>query len=152
MIVLLSTLTIAVSVNRIARSESMVIQWVDACRRFLHIDEQMPDLAIPQDPTNHDIMLILVQMNSKLDSVEKQAIKTNGRVNSIEEWKTGLQAVAAFQEKHPAQPQQINAPNATTVQVMQPNKWFQSEKLVGGVVVVLVALAALISFYAGGAQ
>lgn len=112
----------------------------------------MPDFVIPKDPTNNDIMMMMVQMNSTLEQVKAQAIKTNGRVNSIEEWKTGLQAVAAFQEKHPAQPQQINAPNATTVQVMTPTKWFQSEKLVGGVVVVLVAVAAFISFYAGGAQ
>ncbi|MFC7945260.1 hypothetical protein ACFUPZ_18545 [Microbacterium oxydans] len=112
----------------------------------------MPDFIIPKDPTNNDIMLLLVQMNSKLSNVEAQAIKTNGRVNSIEEWKTGLQAVAAFQEKNPPQPQQINAPNATTVQVMTPTKWFQSEKLVGGVVIFLVAVAALISFYTGGPQ
>ena len=112
----------------------------------------MADFIIPKDPTNNDIMILLVQMNSKLTNVEAQAIKTNGRVNSIEEWKTGLQAVAAFQEKNPPQPQQINAPNATTVQVMTPNKWFQSEKLVGGVVAVLLAIAAFITIWSGGPQ
>lgn len=112
----------------------------------------MSDFIIPKDPTNNDIMMMMVQMNSTLEQVKAQAIKTNGRVNSIEEWKTGLQAVAAFQEKNPPQPQQINAPNATTVQVMTPTKWFQSEKLVGGVVIFLVAVAALISFYTGGPQ
>ena len=112
----------------------------------------MSDFIIPKDPTNNDIMMMMVQMNSTLEQVKAQAIKTNGRVNSIEEWKTGLQAVAAFQEKNPPQPQQINAPNATTVQVMTPTKWFQSEKLVGGVVIFLVAVAAFISFYTGGPQ
>lgn len=112
----------------------------------------MSDFVIPQDPSNNDIMLILVQMNSTLKAVETQAIKTNGRVNSLEEWKTGLQAVAAFQDKHPNQgAQTINAPNATTVQVV-PNKWFQSKELVGTVGVVGAAVAAAIGFWAGGAQ
>jgi hypothetical protein len=105
----------------------------------------MPDFVMPSDPTLHDITLILVQMNSTLNTVEAQAIKTNGRVNSLEEWKTGLQAVAAFQKDHPAQPQQINAPNATTVQVMTPSKWFQSKELVGGVVAVLLAIAGILT-------
>jgi hypothetical protein len=112
----------------------------------------MSDFTIPKDPTNNDIMLMLVQMNSKLDSVENQAQKTNGRVNSIEEWKTGLQAVALYQKDHPGNPQQINAPNATTVQVMQPSKWFQNEKLVGGVVAVLLGIAAVLGFIYGGAS
>lgn len=110
-------------------------------------------------PTNSDIMNKLIDMSekqavmdTKLDRVEIQATKTNGRVNKIEEWQTGLLAVAAFQEKNPAQPQQINAPNATTVQVMTPNKWFQSEKLVGGVVAVLLAIAAVLGFFVGGGQ
>jgi hypothetical protein len=112
----------------------------------------MADFTIPKDPTNNDIMLILVQMNGTLETVKAQALKTNGRVNSIEEWKTGLLAVAAFQKEHPASPQQINAPNATTVQVMTPNKWFQNEKLVGGVVVVLLAIAGALGFIYGGGQ
>ncbi|WKK71439.1 hypothetical protein Q0F99_19055 [Rathayibacter oskolensis] len=85
------------------------------------------------------------RQQEQLDRVEAQAIKTNGRVNSIEEWKTGLLAVAAFQKEHPHQgAQTINAPNATTVQVV-PNKWFQSEKLVGAVVVVLTVLAGVLA-------
>ena len=109
--------------------------------------------------SNADIMDKLYEISSKqavmdvkLDRVEIQATKTNGRVNSLEEWKTGLIAIANERDKHPNQPQQINAPNATTVQVMTPTKWFQSEKLVGGVVIFLVAVAAFISFYTGGPQ
>jgi len=108
------------------------------------------EFVIPKNPTNNDIMLILVRMDAKLTNVEAQATKTNGRVNSIEEWKTGLQAVAAFQDKHPAAPPQINAPNATTVQVMTPNKWFQNDKLVAAVAIALVALASVASYLVGG--
>ncbi|WIE74474.1 hypothetical protein [Curtobacterium sp. MCSS17_007] len=110
----------------------------------------MSDFQIPQNPTITDVLVYLVQMDGKLERVEAQATKTNGRVNSIEEWKTGLQAVAQYQEKHPnQQPQQINAPNATTVQVVTPSKWFQNEKLVAGVVAVLLALAGVLSFMVG---
>lgn len=109
----------------------------------------MSEFVIPKDPTNNDIMLILVRMDGKLSNVEAQATKTNGRVNSIEEWKTGLQAVAAYTKEHPGTPQQINAPNATTVQVVQPNKWYLKDNLVAAVSVFLVALAGILSFFAG---
>ncbi|AZZ51435.1 hypothetical protein [Rathayibacter festucae] len=103
-------------------------------------------------PTNSDIYQKLIEITTsqavqqaQLDRVETQAIKTNGRVNKIEEWQTGLVAVAAFQKEHPSQgAQTINAPNATTVQVV-PNKWFQSEKLVGAVVVILTVLAGVLA-------
>lgn len=108
------------------------------------------EFTIPLKPTNTDILIMLSRMDVKLSNVEAQATKTNGRVNSIEEWKLGLQAVATYNEKHPSQnPQQINAPNATTVQVMQPSKWFQSDKLVAGVAAALLALAGAVSFFAG---
>ncbi|PPG91541.1 MULTISPECIES: hypothetical protein [unclassified Rathayibacter] len=112
----------------------------------------MADFVIPKDPTNNDIMLILVQMNSTLQAVEKQAIKTNGRVNTIEEWKTGLIAVAQHQRDNPGQPQQINAPNATTVQVMTPTRWFQSKELVGAVALVAAAVATALTVWAGVSQ
>lgn len=108
-------------------------------------------------PSNADIMNKLIEITTgqavqqeQLNRVEQQAIKTNGRVNSIEEWKTGLQAVAQYQKDHPTGQQTISAPNAKTV-VVQPNKWFQSERLVGGVVLLLTALAAALTFYFGGA-
>lgn len=109
----------------------------------------MAEYQIPKNPTNTDVLLYLVRIDEKVDRVEAQATKTNGRVNSIEEWKTGLQAVAAYQKEHPTQSQQISAPNATTVQVMQPTKWFQSKELVGGVVAVLLALAAAVGIIVG---
>jgi hypothetical protein len=110
-------------------------------------------------PSNADIMNKLIEISTsqavqqdQLTRVEAQAIKTNGRVNSIEEWKTGLLAVASYQKEHPNSANQtINAPNARTVQVV-PNKWFQSKELVGTVGLIGAAIAAAIGFWAGGAS
>lgn len=105
------------------------------------------------NPTNADIMTKLIEMSErqavmdiKLDRVEAQAMKTNGRVNSIEQWKNGIEAIDKYKKDNPSQT--IQAPNATTV-VVQPQKWFQNEKLVGGVVAVLLAVAAVLSIYGG---
>ncbi|MEV8270031.1 hypothetical protein AB0P19_06885 [Microbacterium oleivorans] len=80
------------------------------------------------------------------EATKTQAEKTNGRVNSIEQWKNGIMAIDQYKKDNPTQT--ISAPNATTV-VVQPQKWFQNEKLVGGVVAVLLALAAVLSIYGG---
>jgi hypothetical protein len=114
----------------------------------------MADFSIPPNPTNNDIMLILVHMNSTLEIVRLQAEKTNGRVNKLEEWQTGLQAVALFQEKHPANQQTVSAPNAKTV-VMQAPKWFQNDRLVSALVIAVSIAAGVIgtiySAYTSGA-
>lgn len=101
-------------------------------------------------PTNEDIMRELGSMSTTLQSVAEQTKKTNGRVTKIEEWKNALIAVERY-KKETAPSQQVNAPNATTVQVVQPTKWFQNEKLVGGVVAVLLALSGFLG-YLGGAS
>lgn len=96
--------------------------------------------------SNTDIMVKLTSMETTLTAVKEQAIKTNGRVNDIESWKNALIAVDRYKKENPTQT--ISAPNATTVFV-QP-KWFQNERLVGGVVAVLLAISALLGFWAGG--
>lgn len=103
------------------------------------------------NPTNKAILDAILALNSQvssisttLTSVEEQTKKTNGRVTKIEEWKNALQAIEAYKKENPT----INAPNATTL-VVQP-KWFQNDKLVGGAVALMVAAAAVLSFFAGG--
>lgn len=105
------------------------------------------------NPTNADIMNAIITLNGEVATVKQialdtkqQAEKTNGRVNSIEQWKNGLEAVDRYKKENPTQT--ISAPNATTV-VVQPQKWFQNEKLVGGVVAVLLAIAAVLGIWAG---
>lgn len=106
-------------------------------------------------PTNSDIFNAVMSLKSEVavvktitEATKLQAEKTNGRVTKIEEWKNALQAVESYKKENPTQSQQINAPNATTV-VVQPQKWFQSEKLVGGVVAVLLSIAAILTIWAG---
>lgn len=102
-------------------------------------------------PTNEDIMRELGSMSTTLKAVAEQTKKTNGRVTKIEEWKNALIAVERY-KKETAPAQQVNAPNATTVQVVQPQKWFQNEKLVAGVVAVLLAIAGVLGYVQGAAQ
>lgn len=103
--------------------------------------------------TNSDIFKAVMDLTTEVSAVKEiakatkaQAEKTNGRVTKIEEWKNALIAVDQYKKENPAQTQTINAPNATTVTI-QP-KWFQNEKLVGGVVAVLIALAGVVSYVA----
>lgn len=101
----------------------------------------MADIAIPKNPTNNDIMLILVQMNSTLESVKEQATKTNGRVNSIEEWKTGLLAVELYKHENP-QPVQQNIKSQTVIQARPA--WWENKTLVNAIVAIGIAISLLI--------
>lgn len=101
------------------------------------------------NPTNADIMAKLAVMDLKIDRVEAQANKTNGRVTKTEEFINALKAVEKYKKDNPTQT--IQAPNATTV-VVQPQRWFQNDKLVAGVVGVLIAIAAAISIFSGVQQ
>lgn len=114
---------------------------------------------MPQNPTNTDILEAVIEIAKEVTSVKeislatkKQAEKTNGRVTKIEDWKNALIAVEQYKKEQTAPTQNVSAPNATTVQVMQPSRWFQNDKLVGGVVAFLLALAGAIGFLAGGAN
>ena len=101
------------------------------------------------NPTNADIMAKLAVMDLKIDRVEVQANKTNGRVTKTEEFINAIKAVEQYKRENPTQT--ISAPNATTV-VVQPQRWFQNDKLVAGVVGVLIAIAAAISIFSGVQQ
>ena len=52
--------------------------------------------------TNSDIISILElhhkETTARLEAIEVQALKTNGRVTSIENWKNALEAVDAYKE------------------------------------------------------
>lgn len=96
------------------------------------------------NPTNADIMQTLGRIEEKVDAVQIQATKTNGRVTSIEEWKNGIQAVEQYKKE---QAPTIAANAGGTIVVQQ--KWFQNERLVSGVVALLLATAAVLSFFAG---
>jgi hypothetical protein len=103
--------------------------------------------------SNSDILQAINSLHTEVavvrtvaEATKAQAEKTNGRVTKIEEWKNALQAIDAYKKENPTQT--ISAPNATTV-VVQPQKWFQNEKLVGGVVAVLLGIAAVLGIWAG---
>ena len=101
------------------------------------------------NPTNNDIMQTLLDINnqmggmrSTLISVEEQTKKTNGRVTKIEEWKNAIQAVETYKKE--------NAPaTAITAKKVYVNKWLTSDKLIAGVVAVLMAAALAIQTWAG---
>lgn len=110
------------------------------------------------NPTNNDILDAVIALAGEVSSVKeialatkKQAEKTNGRVTKVEDWKNALIAVEQY-KKEQVPVQNVSAPNATTVQVVQPTRWFQNQSLVGGVVAFLLAIAGAIGYFAGGAK
>lgn len=100
--------------------------------------------------SNADIMNAFIDfksdvavMKSDIKVIKEQALKTNGRVNTVEQWMNGIMAVEAYKKEQGPQ-----VAHADTVIMQQ--KWFQNEKLVSGVVGVLLAVAAAIGFFVGG--
>lgn len=98
--------------------------------------------------TNSDIYNGIVELNKEVASIrttveatKKQAEKTNGRVNSIEDWKNGLMAVEQYKKEQ--------APTIKANTVLYQPRWFQNEKLVGAVVAVLLAIAGAVGYIAG---
>ncbi|MDQ0825433.1 phosphoenolpyruvate synthase/pyruvate phosphate dikinase [Arthrobacter sp. B2I5] len=98
--------------------------------------------------TNNDILNAIVSLTSEVASIKAtgeatkaQAEKTNGRVNSIEDWKNGLMAVEQYKKEQ--------QPTIKAGTVIYQQKWFQNEKLVGAVVAVLLAVAGAVGYVVG---
>lgn len=111
--------------------------------------------------TNNDLLTAIYEQNgaqqdsigklqSDMSAVKKQVEYTNGKVASLMEDKIRREE----REKTVAEMklQNANAPTITAETVVVQQKWFQNEKLVGGVVAVLLAIATGIGFLAGGAK
>lgn len=103
--------------------------------------------------SNADIMTSLNHLTAEVavirtigEATKLQAEKTNGRVTTIENWRNGLMAIDQYKKENPTQT--VIAPNATTVVTNQPQKWFQSKELVGGVVALLLAIAGAVGIWA----
>lgn len=97
--------------------------------------------------TNNDIMEKLGGIEARLVAVQVQAEKTNGRVNSIENWKNALEAIDQYKRDNP-----VAAPPNTTVQnikadtVNMRSPWYMNEKFVGTLVAIILTVITVISY------
>lgn len=99
--------------------------------------------------TNADIMAKLMDIATdqalvKVDvaAVREQATKTNGRVNTIEQWMNGIQAIDRYKRENP-EPAQI----AHADQVIVQKKWYDSKELVKAAGIIAAAIGAIATFY-----
>lgn len=91
----------------------------------------------------------IVALTSSVKQVKQQVEYTNGKVAGLMEDKIRREE----REKMALEIKvQGGAPSIQAETVVMQQKWFQNEKLVSGVVAVLLAIAAGIGFYAGGTQ
>lgn len=86
-------------------------------------------------------------LQSDMSGIKRQVEFTNGKVANLMEDKIRREE----HEKTVAEMklQNANAPTITAETVVVQQKWFQNEKLVGGVVAVLLAIAGVIGYLGG---
>lgn len=103
-------------------------------------------------PSNADIYQKIGRLHADVLATKAQAEKTNGRVNKLERWQIGIDIY--LQQIKEQLGKILNKPKVEINQDIQKQvierRWYDNDKLVGGAVAVLLAIAGLIGFFAGG--
>jgi len=106
-----------------------------------------------EGPTNAQLYHKLGQLHADVLATKGQAEKTNGRVNKLERWQIGIDIY--LQQIKEQLSKILNKPKVEINQEIQKQfvqrRWYDNDKLVGGIVAVLLAFATAIGFFAGGA-
>lgn len=97
--------------------------------------------------TNNDIMEKLGNIEARLVAVQAQAEKTNGRVNTIENWKNALEAVDAYKRDNPQQTHTVQNIKAETINMREP--WYQNQKAIGTIVAIVLAIMTAATYLIG---
>ena len=98
------------------------------------------------EPTNSDIMRILGRVEEKVDEVQVQVRKTNGRVTLLEKWKDKMivsaDAIKLFKQENPTS-ESIKATNP-----LLADKGIQ--QLIKSLALLIGAIAAVLVFFTKG--